>query len=59
MTELGQTDREPLDHSCERCGRSAPRLVFDELSKLLLCKSCLERVRDQEAWSLLRNDATV
>lgn len=49
---------EPPDHLCEECGRSKPRLVFDQLSLLLLCEQCLERVQRLQAWSLLRGDET-
>src|SRR2546422_6028799 len=33
----------------------SPRLVFDHLSELVLCESCLEHVQRQQAWSLLRD----
>ena len=45
---------EPTDHPCERCGRTDARLIFDQWSKLLLCENCFERMRWQQAWSLLR-----
>ena len=45
---------EPTDHSCERCGRTDARLIFDQWSKLLLCENCLECMRWQQTWSLLR-----
>ncbi len=58
MSGLEQIDVEPPDHLCERCGSSKPRLVFDQLSLLLLCEQCLERVQVLQAWSLLREDET-
>lgn len=45
---------EPTDHPCERCGRTDARLIFDQWSKLLLCENCLECMRWQQTWSLLR-----
>ncbi len=45
---------EPTDHPCERCARTDGRLIFDQWSKLLLCENCFERMRRQQAWSLLR-----
>jgi hypothetical protein len=58
MSELERIDVEPPDHLCERCGHSKPRLFFDQLSLLLLCEPCLERVQRLQAWSLLREDET-
>jgi len=49
---------EPPDHLCERCGDSKPRLVFDQLSLLLLCEPCLEHMQRSQAWSFLREDET-
>ncbi len=49
---------ELTDHPCERCGRTIPRLVFDQWSKLLLCENCLERMRWQQTWALLREAET-
>lgn len=49
---------EPPDHPCERCGDSKPRLVFDQLSLLLLCEPCLEHMQRSQAWSFLREDET-
>ena len=49
---------EPPDHPCEGCGDSKPRLVFDQLSLLLLCEPCLEGVQRSQAWSVLREDET-
>lgn len=54
MSELERMDVEPPDTPCERCGHPKPRLVFDHLSNLLLCAPCLDSVRSQQAWSLLR-----
>lgn len=45
---------ESTDHPCERCGRTDARLIFDQWSKLLLCENCLECMRWQQTWSLLR-----
>ena len=56
MTDRERIDLEPPDHLCERCGYCKPRLVFDELSKLLLCAQCLDHVQRLQAWSLLRED---
>lgn len=58
MSELERIDVEPPDHLCEQCGYSKPRLVFDQLSLLLLCEQCLERAQRLQAWSLLREDET-
>ena len=58
MSELERIDVEPPDHLCERCGHSKPRLAFDQLSLLVLCEQCLERVQRLQAWSLLREDET-
>lgn len=58
MSEREELNIEPPDHLCERCGSSKPRLVFDQLSLLLLCEQCLERVQGLQAWSLLREDET-
>lgn len=59
MSERENIYLEPPDHLCEQCGYSKPRLVFDQLSKLLLCEHCLEGVQRLQAWSLLREDETV
>ena len=45
---------ELTEHPCERCGRIDGRLIFDQWSKLLLCENCLECMRWQQTWSLLR-----
>ena len=58
MSDRDRTDLKPPDHLCERCGYSKPRLVFDQLSLLLLCEQFLERVLRLQAWSLLREDET-
>lgn len=58
MSEPEQKEVEPPDNSCERCGLPRPRLIFDQLSKLLLCEPCLERVQQQQSWSLLRETET-
>jgi hypothetical protein len=55
MNEPEQIEVEPPDNPCERCGHPRPRLVFDQLSELVLCESCLEHVQRQQAWSLLRD----
>jgi hypothetical protein len=54
MSEDEAVDLDPPDHVCERCGHAKPRLSFDEMSRSLLCCSCLDRVRQQQSWSLLR-----
>lgn len=54
MSEPERIEVEPLDNRCERCGHPRSRLVFDQLSELVLCESCLEHVQRQQAWSLLR-----
>jgi hypothetical protein len=46
------------DHPCEQCARTNARLIFDQWSKLLLCETCLERMRWQQTWSLLREAET-
>lgn len=56
MSEREGTYIDPPDHLCERCNDSKPRLVFEQLSKLLLCEQCLEDVQRRQAWSLLRED---
>ena len=58
MSDRERMDMEPPDHLCERCGHSKLRLVFDQLSMLLLCEQCLECVQRLQAWSLLREDET-
>jgi len=58
MSDHEGSHLEPLDYLCERCGYPKPRLVFDQLSLLLLCEQCLERVQHLQAWSLLREDGT-
>jgi hypothetical protein len=58
MSDPERIDLEPPDHPCERCGYSKPRLVFDELSRRLLCQQCLERVQCLQAWALLHEDET-
>lgn len=58
MSECEELYIEPPDHLCEQCGYSKPRLVFDQLSLLLLCEQCLERAQRLQAWSLLREDET-
>ena len=55
MNEPERIEVEPPDNTCERCGHSKPRLVFDQLSELVLCESYLEHVQQQQAWSLLRD----
>ena len=55
MNEPERIDVEPPDNTCERCGHPKPRLVFDQLSELVLCESCREHVQQQQAWSLLRD----
>ena len=59
MSEPDRIEIEPPDNPCERCGYSKTRLVFDQLSKLVLCENCLEHVQRQQAWSLLRETETV
>ncbi len=49
---------EPTDHPCEQCGRTDARLIFDQWSNLLLCENCLERMRWQQTWALLREAET-
>ena len=58
MSDRERMDMEPPDHLCERCGHSKLRLVFDQLSMLLLCEQCLECVQRLQARSLLREDET-
>lgn len=58
MSDRERIDIEPPDHLCERCGHSKPRLVFDQLSMLLLCEQCLECVQRLQAWSFLSEDET-
>jgi hypothetical protein len=55
MNEPERIVVEPPDNACERCGHLRPRLVFDQLSKLVLCESCMEYVQREQAWSLLRD----
>ena len=55
MNEPERIDVELPDNPCERCGRSRPRLVFDQLSELVLCENCLAHVQRQQTWSLLRD----
>lgn len=59
MGESAGMDIEPPDNPCERCGHPKPRLVFDQLSKLLLCERCLNTIQSQPAWSLLRETETI
>lgn len=47
-------DLDPPDHACEGCGRATPRLSFDEVSRSLLCQSCLDRLQHRRSWALLR-----
>ncbi len=49
---------EPSDNPCERCERLSPQLFFDGISRLLLCPRCLEHVKQEQAWSLLRDPET-
>ena len=58
MSEPEGVEIEPPDNSCERCGHPKPRLIFDQLSELLLCKTCLESLQHQQSWSLLRETDT-
>ena len=53
MNEPERIVLKPPDHACERCGYSKPRKVLVQLSELLLCEACLERVEQQQAWSFL------
>lgn len=50
MHESERSALEPPDRPCERCGYAKPRLVFDPLSRLILCEDCAETVREQEPW---------
>ncbi|OAI43737.1 hypothetical protein AYO43_09925 [Nitrospira sp. SCGC AG-212-E16] len=59
MNEPEWIELEPPDKACERCGHSRPLMVFDQLSKLLLCEACLDRVQRRQAWSLLHEDETM
>ncbi len=59
MHECERIEVEPPDNPYERCGHPKPRLLFDQFSKLLLCEYCLESVKSQQAWSLLREPETV
>lgn len=59
MGEPEAIEIEPPDNPCERCGHPKSRLLFDHLSKLLLCEHCLDHVKSQQAWSLLREAETV
>ena len=54
MSQLERMQVEPPDNSCERCVHARPRLLFDQVSELLLCKTSLEVVQQQQSWSLLR-----
>jgi hypothetical protein len=54
MARDEDVDLDPPDHACEGCGRARPRLSFDEVSRALLCQSCLDRVQHLQSWSLLR-----
>jgi hypothetical protein len=58
MSDRERIDVEPPDHLCKRCGHPKPRLVFDQVSLLLLCEQCLECVQRSQAWSVLREDET-
>jgi hypothetical protein len=53
------TDAEPSDNPCERCGHPTPRLVFDEVRRILLCCRCLEWIKSQEGWCLLSETENV
>jgi hypothetical protein len=59
MSEGERIEVEPPDNPCERCRHPKPRLVFDEVSRLLLCEQCLECIRAQPAWPFLRDTETV
>jgi len=59
MSEGEGIEGEPPDNPCERCGHPKPRLVFNEMSRLLLCEQCLESIKSQQAWSLLSKTETV
>lgn len=49
-----RSDLEDEDNPCEQCGHPKPRLLFDQLSQLLLCEACLDRMQQRQAWELLR-----
>lgn len=48
----------PPDNPCERCNHLSPEILFDEVSQLLLCPHWLEFLKQDQAWSLLRNQET-
>lgn len=54
MNQRGRIDLDHPDTSCEQCGYPKPRLIVDDLSRLLLCEPCLDQVKAQQAWALLR-----
>jgi hypothetical protein len=59
MSDPEQQSVELPDNSCERCSLPRPRLIFDQLSELLIYETCLERVQQQQSWSLLRETETI
>lgn len=59
MSEGERIEVEPPDNLCERCGHPKPRLDFDELSRLLFCEQCLESMKSQQAWFLLRETEAI
>ena len=50
-----ETSVEPPDNQCERCERLSPQPFFDGVSQLLLCPHSLDHVKQEQAWSLLRD----
>jgi hypothetical protein len=50
-----ETSLEPPDNPCEHCHRLSPQLFFDGVSQLLLCPHCLELLKQEQAWWLLRD----
>jgi uncharacterized paraquat-inducible protein A len=52
------TSLEPPDNQCERCERLSPQLFFNGVSQLLLCPRCLDLLKQEQAWSLLRDQET-
>ena len=53
-----ETSLEPPDNPCERCNHLSPQLFVDGVSQLLLCPRCLEFLKQEQAWSLLRDQET-
>lgn len=57
MNDEAEKVLEPEDSPCECCGRTSPRLFFDQRSRLLLCPRCFKGMRELRTHQTFRESA--